>query len=96
MNKEEYDTATTDEIKNHKRRMASIAIEFATSNNPVKIGDKIKDHHKYLMVDKMITSLGQRYPCMVYEGKLLTAKGAPFKNGKPGAVYQSNLKDINP
>ncbi len=75
----------------------TVAKEYALSNNPVKVGDIIKDHIGTLKVKAIKWCKGYTYdlPTCVYSGVELKADGiTPCKKQTGRYVYQSNLKKI--
>ena len=97
MNIEEYASRKKAIQEQHDEQLKLLNKEFALDNNPVKIGDVIKDHYKIIRVEKFIlssTTLG--VPILKYRGTRLTAKGEPSKRDKDdNAVYQNNITEIN-
>ena len=67
--------------------------EYALSNNPVKIGDIIRDHSCMIKVEAMrytrYSSFG--FPECVYSGPRLKKNKKPFVSGETEVVYQSNI-----
>lgn len=80
--KNEYDSKV-DEAK----------IEYALSNNTIKIGDIITDHIGSIKVIEInvATPFGSKLPCCLYNGREYTKKGEPKKNGGVRDVWQCNL-----
>jgi len=95
MTKEEY-TKRYNEIQKEKHaEIEKLAIEYAESNNPVKIGDVVTDRCQRIKVETIKAPLSVIEPHCVYSGPLLTKAGTPFKSGKRGRMSQYNLKMIN-
>lgn len=97
MNKEEYVKAEKALKEEFEEKRKQLAREFASSNNPVKIGDVIKDHYKIIRVEKFfLTTTFKGTPILKYRGTRLTAKCEPAKRNKEdNAVYQNNITEIN-
>lgn len=97
MNKEEYLSRKKAIQEQHDEQLKLLNKEYALENNPVKIGDVIKDHYKIIRVEKFILcSSMHNTPMLKYRGTRLTAKGEPSKREKDdNAVYQNNITEIN-
>jgi len=77
----------------HEKEEAALIRRYVMENNTVRVGDILQDHCKRIRVEH-ITALrsGQCY----YTGPLLTKKNVPYKSGKTDAVWQGNIKEVNP
>lgn len=97
MNKEEYLSKKRALQEQHDEQLKLLNKEFALDNNPVKVGDVIKDHYKIIRVEKFILSMTMNgTPILKYRGTRLTAKGEPAKREKDdNAIYQNNITEIN-
>ena len=97
MNKEEYLSKKRAIQEQHDEQLKLLNKEFALDNNPVKVGDVIKDHYKIIRVEKFILSSAMNgTPILKYRGTRLTAKGEPAKREKDdNAIYQNNVTEIN-
>ena len=97
MNKEEYLSKKRAIQEQHDEQLKLLNKEFALDNNPVKVGDVIKDHYKIIRVEKFILSSTMNgTPMLKYRGIRLTAKGEPAKREKDdNAIYQNNITEIN-
>lgn len=97
MNKEEYLKAKKVLEEEFEEKKKQLAKEFASSNNPVKIDDVIKDHYKIIRVEKFfLATTFKGTPILKYRGTRLTAKGEPAKREKDdNAIYQNNITEIN-
>lgn len=96
MTKEEYLDKLNALEKEMQCKKSQIGMEYALSNNPVKIGDLITDHMVTIKVEKIIPymSYGSLPKCQ-YKGRRYTKKGVPAKSEEIETVYQSNLMYIN-
>jgi hypothetical protein len=98
MNKEEYlkaEKAIKEEFEGKRKQLAR---EFASSNNPVKIGDIITDHYKTIRVEKLLWghNFGTPFSCMFYRGTRLTKNGQPAKReAEDNRVAQTDIREIN-
>ena len=98
MNKEEYLKAKKVLEEEFEDKKNKLALEFACSNNPVKIGDVITDHYKTIRVEKLFWGYyySSPFPCMYYRGIRLTKKGEPVKrDADDNRVSQMDIKEIN-
>lgn len=98
MNKEEYLKAKKSLEEEFFEKKKELDKDFATLNNPVKIGDIITDHYKTIRVEKFI--FGYNYnsnlPCMFYRGTRLNKKGEPAKReAEDNRVIQTDIREIN-
>lgn len=70
-------------------------VEYATKNNPYKVGDKIQDHWQYIQIQSIHyggLNGSNGLPVCVYKGIRLKKDGTPFKSGENSNMYQSNIK----
>ncbi len=68
--------------------------DYAFSNNPYSVGDKVTDHVGTIIVEKLKYSPGSygELPSCVYYGTELTKAGTPSKRrDNKRHVYQSNI-----
>lgn len=97
MTKEEF-FRKKEELKNEFiEKEESLEMKYAMENNPVKIGDLVRDHigcGKVLSYEYTI-QYNRDTPSMVYKCAEYTVKGEPKKNKKEREVYQVNLTAIN-
>ena len=91
MTNTEYDSKLEKLRLEFEQNKRSLAIEYATSNNPYKVGDVISDHYKTIRIEKWKISLYSRYPSLVYTGVLLKKDGTPAKKQDDRTVWQSNI-----
>lgn len=98
MNIDEYIKAEKDLKEEFEGKKKQLLKEFAFSNNPVKIGDVIKDHYKTIRVEKLLWgyNFGTPFSCMFYRGTRLNKKGEPVKReADDNRVAQTDIKEIN-
>jgi hypothetical protein len=98
MNKEEYLKAKKVLEEEFEEKKKKLALEFAYSNNPVKIGDVITDHYKTIRVEKLFWgyNFGNPFSCMFYRGTRLNKKGEPMKrDADDNRVAQTYIREIN-
>ena len=99
MKKEEFQKRQIEINKVAKKAYFDLGIEYAKSNNSVKVGDIVVDHYQTIKVEKIIfcsrTVFSSVLPCCMYKGIFLTKAGTPYKTGKTGIIHQCNLKNIN-
>lgn len=99
-------TMTKEEFNRNKRaieikcevEMKELIKEFATQNNPIKVGDIVTDHYHTIKVEHISYrswQYGGKYPECVYKGVLLKKDGTPYKSMKYSDAYQSNVLFIN-
>jgi hypothetical protein len=107
MNKAEYISKISDLQEKHKleteemelrhqSEMKSVWREFASSNNPVKVGDIVADSSDRIRVDKIqylfqAPTIGWDVPSCRYRGYRLRKDGKEFKDCSRGYVYQMNM-----
>lgn len=98
MTKEEFNRKKNAiEIKRDVEMKALIK-EFATQNNPIKVGDIVTDHYQTIKVESIgihSYKYGANYPECVYKGILVKKDGTPMKRTKYSNAYQSNVLFIN-
>lgn len=78
--------------------MKALIKEFATQNNPIKVGDIVTDHYHTIKVESISYrsyQYGTNYPECVYVGVLVKKDGTPMKRTKYSDAYQSNVLFIN-
>ncbi len=96
MTEDEYDSQKIKVEKENRKRLLALSKEYAFTNNPIKIGDIIKDHTCKIKVEEIkfsSNSMMQKLPECVYFGSRLKKNNKPFMNGERGIIYQSNLKE---
>lgn len=97
---------TKEEFNRNKRaieikrdvEMKALIKEFATQNNPIKVGDIVTDHYHTIKVEHINYTpyhCEGKYPECIYKGVLLKKDGTPHKSIKYSDVYQSNVLFIN-
>lgn len=92
MTKEEYDIAIKEIEHRVEDSKKKLAINYATSNNPYKVGDVITDHFHTIRIERWKTVLGGfSYPSLVYYGTVLNKDGKDAKNQKDNYMYQENI-----
>lgn len=82
---------------NYELKVKELKRSYAISNNPVKIGDIIKDHIEIMKVEKIkhfYTPTGSDFPACVYHGIKYTKKIKPYKNKEKIIIFQDNLEGI--
>lgn len=96
MTKKEYEEQLASLQKDYEKKERELALAFAKSNNPVRVGDKVRSHDIYILVEKMVLFRALYCsPCVKYFGTELKKDGTPKKSGKKGNVLQSNVTEIN-
>lgn len=71
----------------------NLAIEFAMSNNPYKVGDVIEDHVGKLKIEKIkVNTIYYNLPSCSYYGVDLKKDGTPCKRQTGRCIHQSNVK----
>lgn len=97
MSKEEFLSRKKAIQEQHDELLKLLYKEFALENNPVNVGDVIKDHYKFIRVEKFtLCSSIHNTPMLKYRGTRLTAKGEPYKRETDdNTIYQSNITEIN-
>jgi len=79
------------ELENKKQKLA---IEYALTNNPVKVGDIVTDHCHTIKVEKIQIHFLKKPQC-VYLGSELNKTGSIKKNPNNNTLFQCNLESIN-
>ena len=84
------------QVECQKKKIA-LFVEYATSNNPIAVGDIITGHNCKGQVIKMQAALSpfEESSEMRYWCKILKKDGTPRKDGAESWMYQSNVKEIN-
>lgn len=93
MTKEEYKQRTSELYNEYNNKRKELDIEFALSNNDVKIGDVVADNCCMIIVEniRVDTAWAGRLPCAYFEGTRITKKFIPYKSGERATVY--NVKE---
>ena len=98
MTEKEFMRAINKIKSEQSEKIKAVRAQYAEDNNPVKIGDMISDHYQTLKVERFCihsASFKREFPFYSYHGPLITKAGKPFKSGKRGRIYQTQLKIIN-
>ncbi len=77
----------------YTKKANKVLTEYATKNNPYKVGDIIKDHFQIGRIKKVIihTYLSRRSISISYNCERLTKKLEPFKSGEEALIYGNNV-----
>jgi len=93
MTRTEYKNALNRIQEKTTIKMRELAQRFAQENNPHKIGDIVEDSRNRVKIERISIAIVGSFPSCVYSGPLLKKKdGKPYKGGRLGTVYQSNMK----
>ena len=96
MTKKEYEKQLCALEADYEKKKRELALTFAKRNNPVRIGDKVRSHNRYISVEKMTLYRPSGYhPCVKYFGTELKKDGTPKKSGTKDYVFQMNVTEIN-
>lgn len=97
MTKKEYEEQLALLKDDYEKKVRELELAFATSNNPVHLGCKVRTcHGDYLLVEKMVLYRPLFEPPYVrYIGTELKKDGTPRKNGAKGFVFQINVTEID-
>lgn len=96
MTKKEYKEQLCALEADYEKKKRELDLAFAKSNNPVRIGDKVRSHYSYILVEKMVLCKPLGYPpCVKYFGTELKKDGTPKKSGKKEDITQINVTEIN-
>lgn len=98
MTKEEYKQKTAELYKEYQDKQKELDVEFALSNNDVKIGDVVADNCSMIIVEKIkVRVWSSHLPSVYFEGTRLTKKFVAFKSGERATVYnvKQHLKAEN-
>lgn len=97
MDKEVYIGRRVAIERSHREALSALDREFALSNSPVKIGDKITGlvagKQVTIIIDRVGVSrhFGQALPQCVYIGRRLAKNGEPRKDGANEFIWQDCL-----
>ena len=93
MTNEEYDLAQNAASSEYDKKRREINREYALSNSPYKIGDKITDHVATIEIKSIsfATKFMGTYPECVYTGIQLNKDGKVSKKQDHNTIYQSNI-----
>lgn len=96
MTKKEYEEQLCALEADYEKKKRELDLTFAKSNNPVRVGDKVRSCFVYILVEKMVLCkpLGC-LPCVVYFGTELKKDGTPKKNAAKSSFIQINMTEIN-
>ena len=96
MTKKEYKEQLCALEADYEKKKRELELTFANRNNPVRIGDKVRSHNRYISVEKMMLFRATGYhPCIKYFGIELKKDGIPKKSGTKDYVFQMNVTEIN-
>ncbi len=96
MTKEEYQDRIKQIDAKHKKMKTDLAIEYAKSNNPYKVGDIVEDHIGKIRIERIcISKIIIDYPCCTYYGVELKKDGTPCKRQTNRGIHQSNILKEN-
>ena len=89
---EEFKNAKADLELKFKKEKDALAISYALSNNPYKIGDILQRKEAYIIkIDKITVDINSYgIPGCVYHGPELKKDLTPKKNGNRESIWQSN------
>lgn len=97
MKKEEYDKHDFAIKEESKMKKELLNHRFVNDNNPIRIGDIIRDH---IGCGKVV-GIGytfpfhDKYPYATYKCTEYTLKGLPKKNNAERTIHQCNIISIN-
>lgn len=93
MDLEEYRNALKSLEDYVKKAKAKISFEYATSNNPYKLGDIITDGSNRIKIEKADVRISTSgIPTCVFRGPLVKKDGEQYQNGKWEEVWQTNIE----
>jgi len=97
MDFEEYKNKKSVIEHDYNKRLRALAMDYASSNSSVIVGDIVTDHIGSVLVDniKFSMSSANKNPTCVYYGVELTKKMQPRKSGSVRGVWQTNLLNSN-
>ena len=96
MTKKEYKEQLRALEADYEKKKRELDLTFAKRNNPVRIGDKVRSHFMYILVEKMVLCKPfDSPPCVRYFGTELKKDGTPKKSGKKEYIGQINVIEIN-
>jgi hypothetical protein len=79
------------EKKEMEARLHELDRKYALSNSPVQVGDMVyADYGETIKCDEIGIYLSKPPTC-IYWGTMHTKKGAPYKTGAKGSIYQERL-----
>lgn len=81
-------------IRNESRKQeCELAVEYAMSNNPYKVGDIIQDRIGRLRIEKIeVKRMFYGYPYCIYFGVELKKDGTPHKRQTRRYIVQGDIK----
>lgn len=95
MTKEEYKERTGSLYKEYQNKQRQLDVEFALSNNEVKIGDVVSDSCSTIIVEDIRVDSAWAWaghlPMVYFYGTRITKKFVPFKSGEKATIY--NVKN---
>lgn len=95
MTTKEFDKEKEQIEVDYKNKKKELYYKYASSNNPYKIGDIIKDHYHIIKIKKIMYTILYNKPSCVYQGIPLhvdlTPKKKFVKNDE--IMYQRNVKE---
>lgn len=92
MTKDEFNLALNEASEAYKKRKREIYREYAFSNNPYKVGDKITDHAATIEIKGFKVYVGyDGIPECVYNGIQFNKDGKVNKKQDHNTIHQSNI-----
>lgn len=96
MTKKEYEEQLRALEADYEKKKRELDLAFAKRNNPVRIGDKVRSHSMYILVERMVLFRPLGYhPCVNYIGTELKKDGTPKKSGAKSHIVQTYVTEIN-
>lgn len=96
MSKEEYDIKLSELKRCHAIELSNLNREFAFGNRKYEVGDIVTSMSGgvNMRIDKIKFGFpyGFPYPCCVYEGYQLTAKGEMRKDNSRTTLWETNIR----
>ena len=95
MDAQEFESQYRKLVEDFEMAKSSLCREYAFSNNPVKIGDKVMSRSDTIIVDEVkfvpLRDGGLPLPYCSYWGRLLTKEGKLRKDGKRCRITQMEM-----
>ena len=92
MTKEEFERLIEVLRLDYEKARTDLAIKFALSNNPYKIGDIIEDHYHKIKIEYIKVYYVSSSPQCLYTGVELKKDNTPTNKQSNTTMYQQNVK----
>ena len=80
--------------KEYDDKIRTVRHQYAMENNPINIGDIIRDHIGSIKVETIRVCYKTKYPTCIYNGFVVTKSGSISKKQTKRDVYQIHIISV--